>query len=231
MARKTAYLTIDDAPTKDFRKKIDFLLKKRIPAIFFCRGDRLEKRGTDVIYAIKKGFIIGNHSYDHPRFSKLSLREALRQIKKTDRIIEEIYFKSGIKRPARLFRFPYGDKGGANYQKIQQFLKGLGYTQPRFENINYSWFKPLKKDTDIYWTFDIKEWCLKGSYDPKIKSFKDVLNLMQQKRHQNGGSLLINRSKEIILIHDHEETTKYFFRIIDKLSDMRIKFELPEFSN
>jgi len=231
MARKTAYLTIDDAPTKEFRKKVDFLLKKGIPAIFFCRGDLLEKRGTDVIYAIKNGFIIGNHSYNHQRFSKLGLREGLRQIKKTDRIIDKIYSKSGIRRPARLFRFPYGDKGGPNYQKIQQFLKGLGYTQPRFENINYSWFKPLKKDTDIYWTFDIKEWCLKGDYDPKIRLFEDVLNLMRQKRHQNGGSLLANKSNEIILIHDHEETTKYFFRIIDRLLDMRIKFELPEFSN
>jgi len=35
MTRKIAYLTIDDAPTKDFRKKVDFLIKKKVPATFF----------------------------------------------------------------------------------------------------------------------------------------------------------------------------------------------------
>jgi len=231
MARKTAYLTIDDAPSKDFRKKMDFLLKKGIPAILFCRGDGIEKRKSEVVYAIKKGFVVANHSYNHPRFSKITLREALGQIKRTDRIIEEVYSLSQVKRPAKLFRFPYGDKGGPNYQKIQETLRGLGYAQPLFEKVNYRWFKPLKEDADIYWTFDIREWCLKGDYDPKIRSIEDVLRLMRQKTHKSGGSLVSNRSREIILIHDHEETTKHFFKIIDKLLEMRIKFEMPKFSN
>jgi len=231
MTQKIVYLTIDDAPTKDFRKKVDFLLKKNIPAIFFCRGDFLEKRKEDVVYAIKKGYIIANHSYNHPRFSKIALEEAFEQIKKTDKIIEEIYFKSGVKQLAKLFRFPYGDKSGQNYVKIQEFLKNLGYKQPFFENINYEWFiaGKLNTDFDVYWTFDIKEWCLKGDYDPNIKSINDVLNRMKQKEHKQGGSLLNPDSNEIVLIHDHEETTELFFKIIDELLKMHLKFELPKF--
>ncbi len=232
MAQKIAYLTIDDAPTKDFRKKVDFLLEQNIPAIFFCRGDFLEKREKDVIYAIKNGFIIANHSFDHARFSEIALEEALKQISKTDKLIEEAYSKSRIKRPARLFRFPYGDKGGQNYKNIQQFLRQLGYKQPLFENINYEWFRNsiLKTDFDVYWTFDIKEWCLKGNYDPQLKSLKDVLNRMKQKEHEQGGSLLNTNSNDMILIHDHEETTEAFFEIINELLKMNIKFILPKFA-
>lgn len=231
MAHKIAYLTIDDAPSKDFRKKVDFLLEKNIPAIFFCRGDSLERRGKDAIYAIKKGFVIANHSHTHPRFSEIALEEALGQISKTDNLIEDLYSNAGVKRPAKLFRFPYGDKGGQNYPKIQQFIKELGYGQPSFENINYEWFNNsnLKTDLDVYWTFDIKEWCLKGNYDPQLKSLNDILYRMEQKEHEQGGSLLNTNSNEIIIMHDHEETTDFFFKLIDKLLDMNIKFRLPKF--
>jgi len=111
---KTAYLTIDDAPSKDFRKKIDFLLSKNIPAIIFCQGNDLQNNQEEIIYAIKKGFIIGNHSHDHPYFSQLTLEQAKEQIKKTDVVIDEIYQKAGILRPVKFFRFPFGDKGGLN---------------------------------------------------------------------------------------------------------------------
>lgn len=230
MTQKVAYLTIDDAPSEDFINKIDFLLEKGISTIFFCRGDFLEQRKEDVIYAIKNGFIIGNHSYDHPRFSEIGLDEAFEQIQKTDKIIEELYSKSGIQRPIKLFRFPYGDKGGDNYAKIQKFLKKSGYRQPLFERIHYEWFNnsSLRTDFDVYWTFDVKEWCLKGNYDSNIKSIKDVFKRIEQKEHEQGGSLLNPNSNEIIIIHDHKETTEYFFKIMDKLLDMDLKFEMPK---
>ena len=62
MTKKIAYLIIDDGPSKDMKKKVDFLVSKKIPAIWFCRGDYLEKRPEAAVYAIKKGHIIGNHS-------------------------------------------------------------------------------------------------------------------------------------------------------------------------
>ena len=84
MVRKVGYLTIDDAPSEDFRNKVKHLVEKEIPAIFFCRGDYLVERSEDVILAIKKGFVIGNHSYNHARFSEIPLKECFHQIKQTD---------------------------------------------------------------------------------------------------------------------------------------------------
>jgi len=127
MVIKIAYLTIDDCPSIDMKRKVNFLLEKRIPAIWFCRGELLEKRQQVVIYAIRKGFVIGNHSYDHPHFSEIPLEECFRQIKVTDELIEAVYEKAGIERPAKVFRFPWGDKGGG-------FDVKKGGFSPRREN-------------------------------------------------------------------------------------------------
>jgi len=229
--QKIAYLTIDDAPSKDFRQKVDFLLSKNIPAIWFCRGDLLQgTRESDLIYAIGKGFVIANHSFNHPRFSQIDLIEAKSQIEKTDKIIEEIYSKANVKRPAKLFRFPYGDKGGKNYDEIQKFLGNLGYLQPKFDGINYGWFKnsSLSTDCDIFWTFDLREWCLKGNYDPKIKKLDDVISLMH-KKDLTGGELANPASSEIILIHDHLQTTNEFPIIVEELLKFNLIFRLPGF--
>ena len=135
---KKAYLTIDDAPSKDFKKKVDFLISKKIPAIIFCEGQYINGREKELIYAIEEGFILGNHSYSHPHFSELSLKECTKEIKLTDGLIKNVYKKSKIKRPIKIFRFPYGDKGTGNKKgflfrffsnkskKIQSYLKKEG---------------------------------------------------------------------------------------------------------
>ena len=66
MATKKAYLTINDSPSPHIKQKVDFLLSKGIPAIFFCEGRKIEEHSNTVIYAIKNDFIIGNHSYFLP---------------------------------------------------------------------------------------------------------------------------------------------------------------------
>lgn len=111
MPVRKAYLTIDDAPNKDFRNKVEFLSYERIPALFFCWGENIQKYEDDLIYAIKSGFVLGNHSWSHLHFSDLTLDECKNEIKLTDKFIDEIYRKSGLPRPAKFFRFPYFDCG------------------------------------------------------------------------------------------------------------------------
>jgi len=79
---KTVYLTIDDGPSKDRKEKVDILYQYGIQPIWFCIGSEIEKRPEDVIYSIRKGGIIGNHSYSHPRFSQISLEECFEEIEK-----------------------------------------------------------------------------------------------------------------------------------------------------
>lgn len=244
MARKVAYLTIDDCPSDGMKRKVDFLLRNDIPAIWFCIGEFLEKRQAPVVYAIKNSFLIGNHSFDHPSFSRISLRECFRQIKVTDELIETAYENARIERPAKLFRFPGGDKGdGVDIKKngfflprrqkpshieaVQDLLRKLGYRQPKFEGINYDWYikAGLLDDVDVYLTFDTMDW---ATIDSKfgICGLKDVLERMDENTPEDGRGLNFAGSNEIVLIHDSPETANLFEPIIRKLIDKGLKFEL-----
>ena len=124
------YLTIDDGPHEDFTVRCEALEQRGILAMWYCQGDMLEKYPEAVIAAIKKGHVIGNHSYNHPFFSKLTSDEAWQQIKKTDSIIDSLYHAAGVERTVKTFRFPYLDLGGSENNR---FLHTLGYSQPVFE--------------------------------------------------------------------------------------------------
>jgi peptidoglycan/xylan/chitin deacetylase (PgdA/CDA1 family) len=109
--RKVVYLTIDDCPSQHFIEKVNFLLDNNIPAVLFCQGDLLQNNWDVIRYAIKKGFLIGNHSNTHAHFSMLSLQRCLEEITKTDELIKSLYLQEGVTFYPKLFRFPYGDCG------------------------------------------------------------------------------------------------------------------------
>lgn len=236
---KLVYLTIDDCPSEDFKRKVDFLASKSIPTIFFCIGKLMKERKNLVIYAIKKGFIIGNHSYNHISFSKLSLKEAMKEIKKADEIIEELYKTSGISRPIKVFRFPELDKGAGtnNYpyfgirnpkvRKLQEYLKNLGYRQPKFKNLNYEWYRKAKLDKcfDVDCTYDSYDWTVSDkSYEHGIRSLNDVLKRMDENNPEGMRGLNFVGSSDIIMMHDHDSIKDFFIPMINKLIQKNVKF-------
>lgn len=246
MATKKAYLTIDDSPSPHMKQKVDFLLSKGIPAIFFCEGRKIEEHPDIVIYAIQNGFIIGNHSYNHPSFAAISLEEGFEEIKRTDRLIDSIYQQAGVERPAKYFRFPYGNKGGlegdypvSGYGEegakrkdvIQQYLRQLGYTQPAFANITTTYYREagLLDEVDWFWTFDTFDWSV-NSDEPMygITSLEDVYARIAEDLPEGGRGLNRPESEEIVLIHDHENSTDIFFPIVERLQEIGLQFSLPD---
>ena len=236
---KTAYLTIDDAPTEDVVWKAEYLLSKEIPAIWYCCGEALEKNFNLALEVLKLGFIIGNHSYTHRHFSELSMEEARNEIFTTDKIIDNLYKEAG-KIPIKTFRFPFGDKGngedafGKNYlsknpfaDEIQKILKDTGYKQPKFKEITYKKYheKGLLNVADVYWTYDCREWTMShhGTTLEELEARMDKVD------PDNWLGLNTPASNEIILIHDHIETSHIFKPLIEKLLSKNLKFELPEF--
>lgn len=241
MSQKIAYLTIDDGPTKDIKQKIDFLNSKGIKTIWFCLGSELKKFENEVVYAIKKGHIIGSHSFDHSNFSEISLAEVRKQIWKTDKIIDNIYKKAGIPRPIKLFRFPYLNNGSKDeYQKcnwknkhvkaIQKILQELGYRQPKFKNINYKWFKKagFDKCVNVDCTYDSFDWCLEEGQE--IFGYHDlptVLARMDEDVPEGGRGLNNPYSNEIIMMHDWIPLDA-FKALIENMLNKNIIFGLPE---
>ena len=143
---KQIYLTIDDSPSTNFRSNLDFLIAHEIPAVFFCIGNLMQKYWEDIIYAIEKGYLIGNHSYNHPHFSDLSLDQAKKEIYKTDKLIHKAYTEAGVEYYDRLFRFPYGDKGDGKYGfHFMDFQKANKKRQGRWERLanKINSFNPL----------------------------------------------------------------------------------------
>jgi len=232
--RKIGYLTIDDAPTDDFVNKVKFLYKNDIPAIFFCIGRSVNrKREKDVIYAIKKGFIIGNHSWNHFNFNELSRTEIRKEITKADKLIDRLYKKAKVEREIKVFRFPFLQKGKKNKSFIQDVLKELGYSQPEFKGINYHWYKSEghHKDADVYCTYDMMDWIVAiGSSEHGIKTLKDLFNRMDEDVPEEWRGLNNKGSNEIFMMHDDARIKEMFQPLIKRLIKKGIKFELPEVS-
>lgn len=111
MPRSCAYLTIDDSPSSHTDELTDFLADHDIPALLFCRGDRLAESPEPVVRAIQKGFCIGNHAYTHRRASELSFAEMVDEIERTEALIDKAYKHAGAGRSVQTFRFPHMDRG------------------------------------------------------------------------------------------------------------------------
>lgn len=245
MFPKIAYLTIDDAPSATFESKVAFLQARGIPAVLFCEGRYLEARPQQAITAIQQGFILGNHAYNHPHFSDLSLLECQDQIARTDALLEHLYQASGVARPASFFRFPYGDKGGLKYSEVlepytgegarrkaslQAFLCSLGYSQPAFKAVTYPHIRAagLLDDIDWYWTYDVMEWSINASeHEYGIDSLEKVFERMDENVPVSGRGLNDFTSAEIMLIHDHDDTAGCFEPILNRLLAKGIVFVNP----
>lgn len=110
-----AYLTIDDSPSSRTDDLTGALKDRGVPALLFCRGDRLESDPAPIVRAIQKGFVVGNHAYAHTRFSTLPFGQCVHEIEKTEILIEAAYREAGIKRPGKYFRFPHMDRGAGGW--------------------------------------------------------------------------------------------------------------------
>lgn len=106
-----AYLTVDDSPSTRMDDLTDFFSENGIPALFFCRGDRLEENPIAAVRAIQQGFLIGNHSFSHKRASEVSAEEFIAEIEKTQLMIDKLYQMAGVEKSGQYFRFPHLDRG------------------------------------------------------------------------------------------------------------------------
>ncbi|MDS0525634.1 polysaccharide deacetylase family protein [Clostridium sp. SHJSY1] len=227
-----AYLTIDDGPTKNTKKIVDFLVSKNIPSIMFFTGENILKYREEAIYALKKGVIIGNHSFTHVPFSQITLKKDICEIESQEKQLDLLYKEAKVTRKYKIFRFPYGDKGGKNKKSLQSYLKYEKFNKFNSSKIKYHWYfkEGLDKDIDVYWTFDFIEYKLE--YNVGF-TFNDIFYEINDKNPNSGGVLLDPSSYNIVLIHDHEKSEEvypdYFSKIIDYTLKSGVKYMKPKF--
>ena len=227
-----AILTIDDVASKNTPAIVDYLTEKKIPAILFAYGRNLARYPEYGVYALSHGLILGNHSYTHPHFSEISLEEGIQEIERCENLLNDVYRQAGIRRRHRPFRFPYGDKGGANQAALQQYLREQGFSKVRDTQISYPWWKEqgLDRDIDTLWTFDFAEYQIRPNSG---FTMDDVMKRICDPAPKNGAPLLAENSRHILLLHAHDETEElvpeYYRKLIGYLLDHGVEFEKPEF--
>jgi peptidoglycan/xylan/chitin deacetylase (PgdA/CDA1 family) len=227
-----AYLTIDDVTTVNTPTIIDYLSEKGITPILFSIGQQIEAHWDEALYALKKGAIMGNHSYSHPHFSELTLSECFREIEKQEDVLNTLYQAAGVERKYKLMRFPYGDKGGKNKVDLQNYLKQNHFCRIDDSCIHFDWYKEgaLDVDVDLLWTFDFAEYLM---VENNGYTYESILHKIHDTNPPYGGALLEENSYHIILIHDHIETEKimpnYFQKMIDDVIASGVEFIPPKF--
>ena len=227
-----AVLTIDDIASKNTPAIVDYLNEKWIKCVMFAWGEFVENHFDEAVYALKNGMIVGNHSYSHPNFSKLSLEEGIHEIEKCEAVLEKLYKAANVERRYRPFRFPYGDKGGENKAALHKYLAEKGFDKLDDRSIDCPWWKEygMDKDIDTYWTFDLAEYNIrKGSGF----TADDVIKRINDPSPANGTPMLAENGNHIILLHAHDETEElvpeYYKRFIGYLLEKGVTFTEPGF--
>ncbi|MBR5088658.1 MAG: polysaccharide deacetylase family protein [Ruminiclostridium sp.] len=227
-----AILTIDDIASENTPAIVDYLCEKGIKAVMFAWGANVEKYFDNAVYALKKGMIVGNHSYSHPEFSLLTPEEGFREIERCEEVLDRLYDAAKTERKYRPFRFPYGDKGGKNKEVYQRYLAGKDFDKLDDRFITYPWWKEkgLDKDIDTFWTFDVGEYNIRrGSGFTE----EDVIRGINEPNPGCGAPMLADGGKHIILLHAHDETEElvpgYYKRFIEYLTDHGVEFSEPAF--
>lgn len=235
MVVKKIYLTVDDGPSRYTKDKVDYLYSKNIPALWYCRGEYINSNTIEsLVYLIKHGFVVANHSFTHPYFSTISFDKAKEEILSTEKLIEKAYKRAGVPQNHKLFRFPYLDKGGKNKDRLQEFLKQEGFSRACFEGVTYKYYleQGLDRDIDAPWTFDACEYALfskKSMQKRKLFSQDDFIQRMYKNLPEEGFGLLYPDSSDIVLLHDFDKTHVLFEPMVDALADLSGEFLLPRF--
>lgn len=101
---KRVALTFDDGPDETFTPLVlDELNKAGVKATFFVVGNRIEANPDIIQRIVNEGHAVGNHSYSHPNYLKLSDEEFRKEIDTTDKLIQTY-----IGHRPSLVRPPYG---------------------------------------------------------------------------------------------------------------------------
>jgi LysM repeat protein len=132
LQRKQIALTFDAGSDIAGIQILDVLKKHQVQSTFFLTGSWVEKFPSYAKQIVTDGHEVGNHSYSHPDFTKISPSKIQEELNKTEQVILQHTGKNS--RP--YFRFPYG---ASNAQALQS-VGEAGY--------------PFS----IHWTTDTIDW-------------------------------------------------------------------------
>lgn len=134
---KMVALTFDDGPWGSQTLRIVATLNKyQVPATFFVMGQQAEKYPAVLRKQVQEGFVIGNHTYDHPNLTHLSHADARDELEWTQRIVMRI-----AHRRTYWMRPP----GGNTNSEVEAITKSLDMRSVMWDLDSHDWTKPGTK--------------------------------------------------------------------------------------
>jgi peptidoglycan-N-acetylglucosamine deacetylase len=154
---KEIWLTFDDGPHPVNTKKVLKVLEAHeIKATFFVIGRNCALLPDTLKLVVQGGHRIGNHTYNHPKLTRLSRAKVKEEIVKTEKLIAP-YMKG-----KRLFRPPYG----AHNAMVDEVVAELGYRLVIWNVDTVDWSRDFKPD----------KWVQHGINQIKARQNSVVLN-------------------------------------------------------
>ena len=145
--QKVVALTFDDGSDgTNIPTILNILSNYNVKATFFLTGKAVLNHPSRIKSIVAKGHAIGNHSYSHPYFTKISTTSMKSQLTKTETLIKNLTGKS----TKPYFRPPYG----AYNTLVLQTVGSIGYTKT------------------IKWNIDTIDWDGRSAY----RIYSKVLN-------------------------------------------------------
>lgn len=118
---KVVYLTFDNGYEQGYTGKVlDILKEKRVPATFFVTGHYIESAPDLLKRMAKEGHLIGNHSWSHPDFTKVSKEKMEKELNQVDAAVRELTDQE-------VMTFMRPPRGTFN-EKTLEWAKEFGYT-------------------------------------------------------------------------------------------------------
>src|SRR6266513_1731009 len=128
-------MTFDDGPSTTLTPKLlDILAAHHIKATFFVIGENVVQHPEVVARAAREGHEIGNHSWSHPNFGKMSDDGVRSQVQRTDDAI-----KGATGARPTLLRPPYGSITAREKRWIHD---EFGYQIILWDVDPYDWKRP-----------------------------------------------------------------------------------------
>jgi peptidoglycan/xylan/chitin deacetylase (PgdA/CDA1 family) len=127
---KCIALTFDDGPVKQTASVLNALKARGARATFFVLGSMARQRPALLRRMLAEGNAIGNHSWNHPQFFRMSSAAVRKQLRATDSVIH----RATGTRPV-IMRPPFGEQNA----RIRKSIRRVG-------------------DTVILWNIDTEDW-------------------------------------------------------------------------
>ena len=120
---KVVALTFDDgADGANTNKILDILAKNNVKATFFLTGSGANNHPQYIKNIAAKGHQLGNHSYTHPDFTKLTATQMKSELDRTEALIKSLTEKT----TKPIFRAPFGAVNSTVLNGVG--AAGYGYT-------------------------------------------------------------------------------------------------------